>query len=180
MDLLRELVPFLVGMVIPPIIVSMRVTLDGFIAGPHGEMDWMEEFLDEALANYESELQKMVDTTLFGRVTYEGFESYWPKIPEGPASPQGMVEYAHQLNAMRKIVFSRTLSRVEWNNSTLVKEIVPEEIIKMKQEPGRDMVIYGSAKPLFQDILHKVKLSLVSTKRHPSGVVELTYQPIKG
>ncbi len=107
---------------------------------------------------------------------------------------------------MRKIVFSRTLSRVEWNNSTLVKEIVPEEIIKMKQEPGRDMVIHGSAsivriltnlglidqyqllvfpvvlgsgKPLFQDILHKVKLSLVNTKTHPSGVVVLTYQPIK-
>ena len=166
----------------------------------------MEEYLDEALANYESELQKTVDTTLFGRVTYEGFESYWPNVPEDPASPQGLVEYAHQLNAMRKIVFSRTLSRVEWNNSTLVKEIVPEEIIKMKQEPGRDMVIYGSAsivqtltnlglidqyqllvfpvvlgsgKPLFQDILHKVKLSLANTKRHPSGVVELTYQPIK-
>ncbi len=51
------------------IIVSMRVTLDGFIAGPHGEMDWMEEFFDEALATYESELQKTVDTTLFGRVT---------------------------------------------------------------------------------------------------------------
>src|SRR5256884_9428372 len=123
----------------------MRVTLDGFIAGPHGEMDWMDEFLDEALANYESELQKTVDTTLFGRVTYEGFESYWPKVPEDPASPQGLVEYAHQLNAMRKIVFSRTLSRVEWNNSTLVKEIVPEEITQMKQEPGRDMVIHGSA-----------------------------------
>ena len=184
----------------------MRVTLDGFIAGPNGEMDWMEEFLDEALANYESELQKTVDTTLFGRVTYEGFESYWPQVALDPASPQGLVEYAQQLNAMRKIVFSKTLSRVEWNNSILVKEIVPEEIIKMKQEPGRDMVIYGSAsivrtltnlglidqyqllvfpvvlgsgKPLFQDILHKVKLSLVSTKTHPSGVVVLTYQPIK-
>ena len=188
------------------IIVSMRVTLDGFIAGPHGEMDWMEEFLDEALANYESELQKMVDTTLFGRVTYEGFESYWPKVALDPASPQGMVEYAQQLNAMRKIVFSKTLSRVEWNNSILVKEIVPEEIIKMKQEPGRDMVIHGSAsivrtltnlglidqyqllvfpvvlgsgKPLFQDILHRVKLSLVSTKTHPSGIMVLTYQPRK-
>src|SRR5438128_7712790 len=79
------------------IIVSMRVTLDGFIAGPNGEMDWMEEFLDEALANYESELQKMVDTTLFGRVTYEGFESYWPQVALDPASPQGLVEYAHQL-----------------------------------------------------------------------------------
>lgn len=188
------------------IIVTMRVTLDGFIAGPHGEMDWMEEFLDESLATYESELQKTVDTVLLGRTTYQGFASYWPGVPEDPTSPEGLVEYAQQLNAMRKIVFSKTLSRVEWNNTTLVKEIVPEEITKMKHEPGRDMVIYGSAsivqtltnlglidryqllvypvilgsgKPLFQDISHTVKLSLVSTETHPSGVVVLSYQPIK-
>ena len=188
------------------IIVSMRVTLDGFIAGPDGEMDWMEEFFDEALATYESELQKTVDTTLFGRVTYQGFASYWPKVALDPASPQGLVEYANQLNAMRKLVFSKTLSRVEWNNATLVREIVPEDITKMKQEPGRDMLIHGSAsivqtltklglidryqllvfpivlgsgKPLFQDIVHKVKLSLVSAKTYPSGVVVLSYQPIK-
>ena len=188
------------------LIVSMRVTLDGFIAGLHGEMDWMEEFFDEALATYESELQKKVDTVLFGRVTYQGFESFWPKVALDPASPKGLVEYAQQLNAMRKVVFSKTLSRAEWNNSVLVHEIVPEEITKMKQEPGRDMVIYGSAsvvqtltnlglidryqllvfpivlgggKPLFQDILHKVKISLVSAKTYPSGVVELSYQPIR-
>ena len=127
------------------IIVSMRVTLDGFIAGPNGEMDWMEEFIDESLANSESELQKTVDVTLFGRVTYQCFESFWPQVARDPASPKGLVEYAQQLNAMRKIVFSKTLSRAEWNNAALVKEIVPEEIIHMKQEPGRDMVIYGSA-----------------------------------
>jgi dihydrofolate reductase len=187
------------------LIVSARVTLDGFIAGLHGEMDWMEEFFDEALANYESELQKSMDTTLFGRVTYQGFESYWPNVTLDPASPKGLAEYAQQLNAMRKIVFSKTLSHVEWNNSVLLHEIMPEEITKMKQEPGRDLVIYGSAsivqtltnlglidryqllvfpivlgsgKPLFQDILHMVKLSLVSTKTYPSGVVELSYHPI--
>jgi dihydrofolate reductase len=186
------------------IIVSMRVTLDGFIAGPHGEMDWMEAFFDEALATYESELQQRVDTTLFGRVTYQGFASYWPQVALDPASPPGLVEYAQRLNAMRKLVFSKTLSHVEWNNSTLVKEIVPEDIIHMKNEPGRDMVIYGSAsivrtltklglidtyqllvfpvvlgsgKPLFQGLLHTVKLSLVSTRTHPSGVVVLSYQP---
>src|SRR5207244_2045170 len=71
------------------IIVSVRVTLDGFIAGPQGEMDWMEEFFDEALATYESELQKRVDTTLFGRVTYQGFASYWPQVALDPASPKG-------------------------------------------------------------------------------------------
>jgi dihydrofolate reductase len=184
----------------------MRVTLDGFVAGPHGEMDWMEEFLDEALANYESELQKTVDTILFGRATYQGFESFWPKVAEDPTTPKGLVEYAQQLNAMRKIVFSRSLSHVEWNNSTLVKEIVPEAITKMKQEPGRDMAIYGSTsivqtltnlslidtyqllvfpvvlgsgKLLFQGILHQVKLSLISARTHPSGVAVLSYQPIK-
>ena len=187
------------------IIVSMRVTLDGFIAGLHGEMDWMEEFFDEALANYESELQKMVDTTLFGRETYQGFESYWPKVALDPASPKGLAEYAQQLNTMRKIVFSKTLSRAEWNNSVLLHEIDPEEITKMKQEPGRDMVIYGSAsivqtltnlglvdryqllifpivlgsgKPLFHDISHKMKLSLISSTTHPSGVVVLAYEPV--
>jgi dihydrofolate reductase len=146
------------------IIVSMRVTLDGFIAGLQGEMDWMEEFFDEALANYESELQKTVDTTLFGRVTYQGFESYWPKVALDPSSPLGLAEYAHRLNAMRKLVFSKTLSRAEWNNSVLVQFVYP--------------ILLGSGKPLFQDILHTVKLLLVSTKTHPSGVVELSYQPI--
>ncbi len=188
------------------IIVSMRVTLDGFITGAHGEMDWMEEFLDEALATYESELQKAVDTALFGRVTYQGFESYWPTVALDPSSPPGLVEYAYRLNAMRKIVFSKTLSHVEWNNSTLVKEIVPEEIAQLKQEPGRDIVIHGSAsivrtltnlglidtyqllvypvvlgsgKRLWSDVLHKVKLQLASIKTHPSGVVVLSYQPRK-
>jgi dihydrofolate reductase len=110
------------------------------------------------------------------------------------------------LNAMRKLVFSRTLENVEWNNSTLVNEVVPEDIEKLKQEPGRDMVIYGSAslvrtltnlglideyqilvhpvilgsgKPLFQDIKDQVKLKLVQTKTYPSGVVVLYYQPRK-
>lgn len=188
------------------IIVSMRVTLDGFIAGPQGEMEWMEAFSDEALASYESELQQQVDTTLFGRVTYQGFAGYWPQVARDPASPPGMVDYAHRLNAMRKLVYSKTLTRVEWNNATLVQEIVPEDIITLKQAPGRDIVIYGSAsivstltnlglidryqvlvfpvvlgsgKPLFHNIVHPVNLTLLSTQTHPSGVVVLSYQPIK-
>ncbi|HWZ17212.1 MAG TPA: dihydrofolate reductase family protein [Ktedonobacteraceae bacterium] len=187
------------------IIVSERVTLDGFIAGLQGEMDWMEEFFDEALANYESELQKTVDTTLFGRETYQGFESYWPKVALDPSLPRGMAEYAQQLNAMRKIVFSKTLSHVEWNNAVLLHEIDPVEITKMKQEPGRDMVIYGSAsivqtltnldlvdkyqllvfpivlgkgKSLFHDVSHQVKLSLVNARTYPTGVMELSYEPV--
>jgi dihydrofolate reductase len=105
---------------------------------------------------------------------------------------------------MRKVVFSKTLPNADWNNSTLVREIAPAEIEKMKQEPGRDMLIYGSAsvvraltnhglideyqllvhpvilgagKPLFQDITEKQNLELVKTKPFPSGVMGLYYRP---
>ena len=105
---------------------------------------------------------------------------------------------------MRKIVFSKTLDTVEWNNSSLIKEVVPEAITQLKQEPGKDIVIYGSAslvsaltnlglideyqllihpivlgtgKPLFQGIQNRVALKLLNTTNHPSGVVVFYYRP---
>ena len=186
------------------IITTTWVTLDGYIAGPNGEMDWVAEHYDAAMAVYETEIVSQADTLLLGRVTYQSFAGSWPHVPDSPTASEGEKAYARMLNAMRKIVFSRTLESVEWNNSTLRKEVVPEEIEQLKQEPGRDMLIYGSAsviqtltnhglideyqvlvhpvilggvKPLFQNIQHQVKLKLVNTKTHPSGVVVLSYQP---
>src|SRR5487761_541856 len=104
------------------IIVTMWVTLDGFIAGPNEEMDWIGEIYDEAMCNYEYDLVSAADTLLLGRVTYQSFAGAWPKVPENPAASKGEVEYAHRVNAMRKIVFSKTLSTAEWNNSSLLKE----------------------------------------------------------
>lgn len=185
------------------IIVTMWVSLDGFIAGPNGEMDWVGEFFDEAMGKYEDDLVSAADTLLLGRVTYESFAGSWPHVPDNPSVSEGEKEYARKLNAMRKIVFSRTLSIVEWNNSTLRNEPVPEEIEQLKQEPGKDIVIYGSAsivqaltnlglideyqvlihpvilgsgKPLFQGLKEKRNLKLIDTKTFPTGVVLLQYQ----
>ena len=184
------------------IITTTWVTLDGFIAGPNEEMDWV--IVDEEMGIYEDDLVSAADTLLLGRVTYQSFAGSWPHVPDNPNASEGEKAYARKLNAMRKIVFSKTLPTVEWNNSSLVKEVLPEEITKLKQEPGRDMLIYGSAsivrtltnhglideyqllvhpvvlgggKPLFQDIRDRRKLQLVKTKTFSSGVVGLYYQP---
>jgi dihydrofolate reductase len=184
------------------IITTTWVTLDGFIAGPNQEMDWV--IVDEEMGRYEDDIVSAADTLLLGRVTYQSFAGSWPYVPDNPNADPGEKEYARKLNAMRKVVFSKTLPTVEWNNSILLKEVVPEEILKLKQEPGRDMLIYGSAsivqaltrhglideyqllvhpfilgdgKPLFQDIKERQKLKLVKTKTFPSGVIGLYYQP---
>src|SRR5205807_5721404 len=167
------------------IITTTWITLDGFIAGPNEEMDWV--IVDDEMGQYEDDVVSAADTLLLGRVTYQSFAGSWPYVPDNPAAEPGEKEYARKLNAMRKIVFSKTLPTVEGNNSSLLKEVLPEEITKLKQEPGRDMLIYGSAsivqtltnlglideyqvlvhpallgggKPLFQDIKHKVKLKV--------------------
>jgi dihydrofolate reductase len=186
------------------IITTTWVTLDGFIAGPNGAMDWVGELYDDAMGTYESELVNAADTLLLGRVTYASFAGSWPHVPDSPTASAGEKAYARRLNAMRKVVVSRTLDRVEWNNSTLLKEVTPEAIEQLKREPGGDLLIYGSAslvrtltdldaideyqllvhpvivgsgKPLFGDLKDQVKLQLVNSTTHPSGVVVLSYQP---
>jgi len=185
------------------IITSTWVTLDGFIAGPNGEMDWIGEIYDDAMGAYETALVNAADTLMLGRVTYESFAGSWPHVPDNPNVSEGEKAYARQLNSMRKVVFSRTLDSADWNNSTLLREVVPAEIEQLKHEPGADIVIYGSAslihtltnlglideyqvlvhpvllgggKPLFPDLQNQMKLKLVQAKTHPSGVVVLTYQ----
>src|SRR5438270_2965882 len=125
------------------VIVTMWVTLDGFIAGPNGEMDWV--MVDDEMGKYEDDIVSSADTLILGRVTYESFAGAWPHVPENPSASKGEIEYAHKLNAMAKLVFSKTLDKAEWNNSKLMREVLPEEVEKMKREPGKDMVIYGSA-----------------------------------
>jgi dihydrofolate reductase len=124
------------------IIVSEMVSLDSFFAGPNGEIDW--HIVDEEFNQYAIDLLNTVDTILFGRKTYQLFESYWPAAATNPSTSKSDLEIAHDINNITKIVFSRTLGSVEWKNARLVKEVIPGEIVKMKQQPGKNMVVYGS------------------------------------
>ena len=178
------------------VIASEMVSLDGYFAGPNGEIDWFVWNKDSE--KYAIELANSVDTILFGRVTYEMMANYWPSA----SPPTDNAVIIDKMNSLPKIVFSRTLERPEWNNTRLIKENIAEEILRMKKQPGRDMVIYGSGrivsfllnhdlidemhllvnpvvlgsgKPLFTNIAYRHKMSLVGTSSFGSGVVALHY-----
>jgi dihydrofolate reductase len=180
------------------IIVMNLVTVDGFFAGPKGEIDWHN--VDDEFNDYAIEMLNRAGLLLFGRVTYELMAGYWPS-PEAPKENPKAI--ADSMNNLPKIVFSRTMKKADWNNTRLVKEINPEEIIKMKQEPGKDImllgsgtivqaltnlglidefrlmvnpIILGSGKPMFKGV-NKRELKLVKTKIFNSGNVLLCYQP---
>jgi dihydrofolate reductase len=117
------------------VILWDMLSLDGYFEGREkGGIDWFR--FDEDLEEYILETQRSADTLLFGRVTYEGMAAYWP-------SAEGQI--ADFMNSVPKVVFSRTLERAEWNNTTLVRENAPEEVARLKQQSGGDIFVFGSA-----------------------------------
>jgi len=183
------------------LVLTEWVSLDGFTSGPDNDMRFVGESFNDEMGKYEDDIVNQADTLVLGRVTYESFAGSWPHVPDKPDASEGEKAYARKLNAMRKLVFSRTLDRAEWHNSQVMRQIDPQEINTFKQQDGKDMLIYGSAsivqqlaqlslideyqllvhpvalgrgKPLFSD---RVKLKLVSAKPFRSGVVLMTYQP---
>jgi dihydrofolate reductase len=185
------------------LVLTEWVSLDGYTAGPDNDMSFVGESFNDEMGKYEDDIVNTADTLVLGRVTYESFAGSWPHVPDKPDASEGEKAYARKLNAMRKIVFSRTLSSADWNNSELHRDIDPEAVKRWKQEDGKDMLIYGSAsivqqltnlglideyqllvhpvvvgggKPLLKGITDKRRLKLVSAKPFSSGVVVLTYQ----
>lgn len=179
------------------VIVSMFVALDGVMEAPD---KWSFQFWSEEQAKFKFDELKASDALLLGRVTYDGFAAAWPHMTEQAG------EYADMMNGYPKFVISTTLEEVEWNNSRLIKENIAEEVSKLKQQPGKDILIFGSGdlvhalmqddlideyrlmvypvvvgsgKRLFREGTDKKVLRLVETKTFSSGVVVLTYQPEK-
>lgn len=183
------------------VIVANVISLDGFIAGPNGEIDWFANVPDKDFEAYAVNLLGSVDTILFGRVTYELMASYWPTA--APATDDQRIIDA--MNNHPKIVFSKTLNKVDWKNTRLVKGDLAEEVLKLKRQPGKDMVIYGSGtivsalaqKGLIDDFRifvvpialgkgksmfegsTRIPLQLVETKSFGTGLMMLRYLPLK-
>ena len=99
----------------------MQVTLDGFVAGPNGELDWSAEYHDEAMWEDVFDLLSNVDAVLFGRVTYQLFEEYWPVVGKDPSATKRDVEFGEWIDETPKLVVSRTLTSVKWKNPTLIR-----------------------------------------------------------
>ncbi len=190
------------------ILVSNMVTLDGYFTGPSSTEDWQIDWhmVSDDFFKYADELSASADMHLYGRVTYEGMKSYWTS--DDAVTNDAVV--AEQMNATPKLVVSTTLDTVDWgkwNNATLLKGNVGEEIAKLKQQPGKDIVIFGSGKlvssltqlglideywlftvplilgggkPLFAGITAPIKLKVVRNAVLSTGVVMTAYAPDKG
>lgn len=121
--------------------VFNRISLDGFFAGPNGEIDWFVD--DDPLDKVIHDLMSP-DTALFGRTTYQMFESFWPDAAKDPNSPEKLRRVGQEMNEMIKLVFSKTLNEVTWENSELLKGDPVDEVARLKQGNGADLVIFGS------------------------------------
>lgn len=171
------------------------MSLDGYFEGPNRDISWFEEVWGEELEQFSLEQGHSADALLFGRVTYEMMANYWP-------SATG--EIADFMNALPKVVASRTLQNADWHNTRVIGENVPEEIARLKNELGKDIYLFGSADlsagliphglidefricvapvalgggtPLFKDSPERLKLRLLEARPIATGAVILRYQP---
>jgi dihydrofolate reductase len=182
------------------IIWLMHVSLDGFVAGPNGEIGWI--YLEDELFEDGHDLIKTGDTALYGRVTYELMESYWPTAANSPRATKHDIDHANWVNPAVKIVFSRSLKKADWQNTRIVKDHAAEEVGRLKEQPGKNMILFaspglastfmnhdlideywfninpiilGRGTPLFKDVSSMRRLELLGSKTYKNGVVNLHY-----
>ncbi len=183
------------------VIVSEFLTLDGMMSDPKDEMEWVLNTFNEEMGQEIRAQQQETETILLGRITYEIMASYWPTADPATEDPK-MIEH---MNNTPKIVFSKTLQKTVWSNTKVMHTISTEEINKMKLQPGKNIVVIGSAsvaqtltnlglvdeyqlllhpvvlgsgKFLFANLQERRKLRLLEHKILSNGVLSLRYAPV--
>jgi dihydrofolate reductase len=123
--------------------LQMQITVDGFVAGPEGQLDWMTWDMDEELVSLINHLTDTSDTILLGRKMTGDFVKYWEKAAAEPSSPE--YAFAQKMVNMPKVAFSKTLSKVEGKNIRVENGPLVDAVNRMKGQPGKDIVVYGGA-----------------------------------
>jgi dihydrofolate reductase len=125
--------------------LQVQITADGFVAGPNGEADWMTPInhSDEQQTAYVNALMDSFDTILLGRKMNDGFVDHWAKVSENPESPA--YSTAQKMVNTPKVVFSKTVRESIWANTTVANGDLVEEVEKLKQKDGKDIIVYGGA-----------------------------------
>jgi len=180
----------------------MQLSVDGYVAGPNGEMDWMTWNHDEEILKYITDLTDTSGTIVMGRKLAEGFIPYWENASKNPNDPSN--PFAHKMVDMPKVVFTKTIVKSSWDNTEVATGDTTEEINKLKSGNGKDIIVYGGATfvsdlikknlideyhlfinptiigngmAIFKEVEQKLKLKLIKASPFSCGIVVLTYQP---
>ncbi|MBF9222763.1 dihydrofolate reductase family protein [Hymenobacter ruricola] len=124
------------------LVLFAHISLDGFAGDVHGGLDFLS--YNEELQQFADDLVQTVGAPLYGKNTYHLMQGYWPTVLTNPTATPQALAHARWVQEIPKIVFSTTLPSAGWNNTTLVKDKVVEEVNKLKQQPGKDLVVFGS------------------------------------
>ena len=178
------------------LIAAMNMTLDGFC-------DHTSMIADDEIHQHYTDLLRSADTLIYGRITYQLMESYWPTIVKNPTGNRPVDEFAVAIDNISKVVFSRTLKNVAWKNAKVATRSITDEILELKRGPGKDIlvgspgliaaaanlnlideyqlcihpVVAGGGLPLFESIQHRTVFKLLKTKTFSSGAIVLYYAP---
>jgi dihydrofolate reductase len=182
------------------IISFMHISLDGFVAGPNGEMDWIK--VDHEIFDYVGKRIGEGDTALYGRLTYQMMEAYWPTAADKPNATRHDIEHSRWYSKVHKIVLSKTMQGADLSNTEVLSDNLSDSINEIKQRPGKDILLFGSPTAthslinldlidgywlfvnpiilgrgvsLFAQSERKVKLKLLDTRPFTCGVTELNY-----
>jgi dihydrofolate reductase len=183
------------------LVLFIHATLDGFAAGPNGEMNWIH--IDDEIFDYAGSRTDNADTGLYGRVTYEMMDAYWPTAGDNPDASKHDIQHAEWYNRVDKVIISKTMRGQDSDKRKVISDNIPARVTALKQQEGKEIVMFGSpgtahtlmqhnlideywlfvnplllgqGMPLFKDLKERINLKLIEARAFTSGVVCLHYE----